>query len=295
MHRVRIAAHAKTNLFLHVLARETTGFHSIETLFALLELHDDVTIERTDGGIELSVEGADTGPTKQNLAYRAADLVLDATGREFGVKIHLEKSIPVQAGLGGGSSDAAATLLGTNVLTGNKLPPGEILRYAAQLGSDVPFFATRAAFALAWGRGERLLAISGPGSAPALIVKPDSGMSTRDAYELLAARRGEDDVAQPRLFGPECFADWGSLTQLSANDFELVVLDSTPGLRDLFYRLEETGPTLARLCGSGAAILAVYEDRRQRDAALDLLTNLPVKISTDIRSASVPEPVTLQY
>lgn len=293
MHRVQIAAHAKTNLFLRILARETTGFHSIETLFALLELHDDVTIERTDGGIELLVEGADTGPTQENLAYRAADLVLGAAGREFGVRIHLEKAIPVQAGLGGGSSNAAATLLGTNVLTGNKLPSDEILRYAAQLGSDVPFFATRAAFALAWGRGERLLAISGPRSAPALIVKLDSGMSTRDAYELLAARRGEDEVARPLLLRPERFADWGSLAQMSANDFEGIVLDCTPGLGDLFHRLEETGPIITRLCGSGTAILAVYENTRKRDAALDLLPDVPVKISTRIRSAAIPEPVAL--
>ena len=105
---VSIKAHAKINLFLRVLSRETTGFHGIETLFALLELADDISVERTSGGIDIEVEGADTGPTDENLAVRAARAVLGASGDRFGVRIHLKKNIPVRAGLGGGSSDAAA-------------------------------------------------------------------------------------------------------------------------------------------------------------------------------------------
>ena len=104
MNRVRIAAHAKANLTLRILDREPSGYHNLETLFSLLELHDVLEVERIESGIEFSARGADTGPEHQNLAYRAADLVLDATGRKFGVKIALTKSIPVQAGLGGGSS-----------------------------------------------------------------------------------------------------------------------------------------------------------------------------------------------
>ncbi|KPK00745.1 MAG: hypothetical protein AMS20_15040, partial [Gemmatimonas sp. SG8_28] len=154
---VTVQAHAKVNLFLRVLARESSGFHSLETLFALLELHDTLTVERQSEGITIDVEGADTGPPEQNLAYRAAELVLDATGRRFGVRIRLIKRIPVQAGLGGGSSDGAAALHAANALADNAVPRPEILQFAARLGSDVPFLASGAALALGWGRGERLL------------------------------------------------------------------------------------------------------------------------------------------
>src|SRR3989454_4957056 len=107
---VRIAAHAKVNLFLRILARESSGFHQIETAFALLELADELVVQRIDSGVTLEVEGPDLGPSDENLAVRAARMVLDATGNRFGVAITLTKRIPVRAGLGGGSSDGAAAL-----------------------------------------------------------------------------------------------------------------------------------------------------------------------------------------
>ena len=104
-------APAKANLFLRVLARESTGYHGIETLFCLLDLSDGLTAERRTGdAVSIDVLGADVGPPADNLAVRAAEMVLQATGRKFGVHLTLEKRIPIQAGLGGGSSDAAAAL-----------------------------------------------------------------------------------------------------------------------------------------------------------------------------------------
>ena len=100
---VRIAAHAKINLFLRILAREISGYHQIETAFALLELADALDVRRTDSGVTLEVEGPDLGPMEDNLAVRAARAVLEATGNRFGVAIRLTKRIPVRAGLGGGS------------------------------------------------------------------------------------------------------------------------------------------------------------------------------------------------
>src|SRR5437879_13587155 len=100
---VRIAAHAKINLFLRILARESSGFHQIETAFALLELADELHVRRTDSGVTLAVNGNDLGPADENLAVRAARAVLDATGNRFGVAITLTTRIPVRAGRGGGS------------------------------------------------------------------------------------------------------------------------------------------------------------------------------------------------
>src|SRR5260370_24458431 len=140
--RVRIAAHAKANLFLRILARESSGYHSLETLFTLLELADELIIEPAPSGVELTVEGGDTGPAEENLVTRAARLILEATGQRNGIRIHLIKRIPVRAGLGGGSSDGAATLHAANRVFCNPIPRHEILQLATRLGTDVPFFAS---------------------------------------------------------------------------------------------------------------------------------------------------------
>ena len=159
---VRMAAHAKVNLFLRVLAREADGYHGIETLFCLLDLADELTAERREPGhgITIDVSGADTGPPEKNLAVRAARLVLEATSVRIGVHLHLVKRIPVQAGLGGGSSDAAAALTAVNLLTGGAVPRHELLQFAARLGADVPFFFVHAPLALAWGHGDRLMRLA---------------------------------------------------------------------------------------------------------------------------------------
>src|SRR2546423_13443869 len=150
MDAVRVAAHAKINLFLRILAREASGFHQIETAFALLELADELQVRRTDAGVKLEVNGPDLGATDENLAVRAARAVLEATGNRFCVAIALTKRIPVRAGLGGGASDGAAALHAVNALAGNAVPRHELLHFAARLGSDVAFFAGGAALPGAW-------------------------------------------------------------------------------------------------------------------------------------------------
>jgi 4-diphosphocytidyl-2-C-methyl-D-erythritol kinase len=173
MTAVEVQAHAKVNLLLRVLAREDDGFHGLETIFALLDLHDTLTAERVEGSrVTLTVEGGDTGPDAENTVVRAANQVLDATGGRFGLKLHLVKRIPVKAGLGGGSSDGAAALLAVNHLAGNAVPRHELLQFAARLGSDVAFFVAQAPLALGWGHGERLLRLPALPVAPALLITP---------------------------------------------------------------------------------------------------------------------------
>ncbi len=265
--RVTVRAHAKANLFLRVLARETTGFHSIETLFALLELHDDLIVERTAAGIDLTVAGAETGPTERNLAYRAAALVIEATGGKFGVRIHIDKAIPVRAGLGGGSSDGAAVLHAVNRLADGAVPRHEILQLASRLGSDVPFLASGARMALGWGRGERLFRLPAPKAAPVLVVAPDFGVSTEQAYELVS---GGGEVLTRRgavLLDSDALTTWSGIGRLGGNDFELVLFGREPRLRELFEKLAHTGPLLARVSGSGSAIVGIYRTERERDQA----------------------------
>lgn len=286
--RVAIQAHAKANLFLRVLSREESGFHSLETLFALLDLHDEIEVERTASGVSLSVEGADAGPERENLAYRAADAVLDATGRGFGVRVHLRKRIPVRAGLGGGSSDAAATLHAVNALAGGVVPRHELLQFAARLGSDVPFFLTGAPLALAWGRGERLFRLTPPPIAPALVAVPPFGVSTAEAYGRLKetgdlVRRGSV------LLEDEAFRTWGGIARLGGNDFESVIFAAIPQLRELFERIAETRPLLVRMTGSGSAIVALYKTAGDLEtAALQIGERDATLLRTTTRVTAAP-------
>jgi 4-diphosphocytidyl-2-C-methyl-D-erythritol kinase len=287
----RIAAHAKVNLFLRILSRDSTGYHGLETLFALVDLADEVIAERTPSGLELVVEGAEVGPVEENLAYRAARLVLDGTGRRFGVRLHLHKRIPAQAGLGGGSSDAAAALHLVNALAEGVVPRHELIQFAARLGADVPFFASGSALALGWGRGDRLFRLVPPARAPTLIVLPPFGVSTAAAYRQL------DDVvnfAEHRstvVLDDGSFETWGGIGRLGGNDFESVVFGKEPRLRDLFEKTAETRPLLVRMSGSGSAIVAIYKNEGELDgAALTLGERDQRLIRTWTRTSPAPTP-----
>ena len=265
---VTVAAHAKVNLFLRVLAREDSGFHGIETLFCLVSLADRLRAERRDGqGISLEVSGADCGPPEQNLAVRAAELVLAATGRRFGVHLTLEKQIPVQGGLGGGSSDAAAALLAVNALAAHAVPRHELLQFAARLGSDVPFFVGGGPLALAWGHGERMLRLPPLPAAPALLLQPPVGVSTPDAYRQVDAARQGAGARGAVALDLEALQSWGSIGRLAGNDFEFALFGRLPELRQGFEALAGTHPLLCRMSGSGSSILAVYRTARERDDA----------------------------
>jgi len=269
---VRVLAHAKVNLFLRILARESSGFHQIETAFALLEMADElVVLRRTGSGVTLEVEGPDLGPSDENLAVRAARMVLDATGNRFGVAITLTKRIPVRAGLGGGSSDGAATLQAVNALAGNAVPRHELHHFASKLGADVAFFASGAALALAWGRGERQFRLPAPPAHPALVAVPPIDVATPDAYAWWDAQNPSPAPRGPVTLDADALSTWGSIGRLGGNDFETVVFGKHPELRALYERVAQTGPIWVRLCGSGSAVAAVYKKERERDDAMQRL------------------------
>ena len=268
---LRVLAHAKVNLFLRILARESSGFHQIETAFALLELADELVVRRTDSGVTLEVDGPDLGPSDENLAVRAATMVLNATGNRFGVAITLTKRIPVRAGLGGGSSDGAAALHAVNALAANAVPRHELHHFAATLGADVAFFAGGAALALAWGRGERQFRMPAPPSQPALVAVPQVPVATPEAYAWWDAQNPSPASRGPVTLDADALSTWGSIGRLGGNDFETVVFGKHPELRTLFERVAGTGPVWVRLCGSGSAVAAVYKKERERDDAVQRL------------------------
>jgi 4-diphosphocytidyl-2-C-methyl-D-erythritol kinase len=297
--RMRIAAHAKVNLFLRILSREAgSGYHQVETAYALLELADEIAVTRTPSGVALTAPDPrlDLGPPEENLAVRAARAVLEATGNKFGVTIELTKRIPVRAGLGGGSSDAAAALHAVNALAGNAVPRAELLRFGARLGADVAFFVSGAPAAVGWGRGERLFRIEPPAAAPALVAlpPPPAAVATSEAYRWWDERNPEPAARGPVVLDTAAFSTWGSVGRLGGNDFEAAVFGKHPPLRALFERLSQTHPYWVRLCGSGGAVAAVYASEGLRDDAAMMLGGKHqtlIKTMTRATTAPGPEPL----
>ena len=287
---VRQLAYAKVNLFLRVLAREADGFHGIETLFCLLDLADELDATRSEApGVRIAVEGGiDTGPAADNLAVRAAHAVLDATGRAFGVELRLLKRIPSQAGLGGGSSDAAAALTAVNALANNAVPRHELLQFAARLGSDVPFFLSGAPLALAWGHGERLLRLPPLPAAPALLVTPPAPVRTADAYGWVdQARQGQARRGAVAL-DLDALRTWGDIGRMAGNDFESPVFSHVPAVRAAFEALVLTRPLVCRMSGSGSTIFAVYRSVRDRDDARMMLGGKHGEVRAVATAGAVP-------
>lgn len=268
MDRVRIAAPAKVNLRLRVLAREASGYHSLETIFCAISLADTLTVRRSERGIRFVVEGdVDTGPPERNLVVRAAERFQQELGSGLGVDIHLHKQIPPAAGLGGGSSDAAASLHALNTLLGQPFAHERLLQMGAELGSDVPFFLCGSPLALAWGRGERLLPLPPLPERQVLVTHPGEPISTVDAFARIAERRADGA-------GPEAFAlpagalgSWEGLAPLACNDFEPVAMERIPSLCAALAAMQKEGAEIGLLSGSGSAVFGVFASRNRRDAA----------------------------
>jgi 4-diphosphocytidyl-2-C-methyl-D-erythritol kinase len=268
----RIRAHAKLNLLLRVLARESDGFHGLETLFCLVDLADELIVERREGSeVTIEVQGAEVGPPAENLAVRGAVAVLGATRERFGVHLSLSKRIPARAGLGGGSSDAAAALIAVNRLAGDAIPRHELLQLAARLGSDVPFFLSGAPLALAWGHGERLLRLPPLPSAPALLLQPPVPVSTTDAYGWVDEARQSVGRRGAVALDLDALSAWGDIGRMAGNDFESVVFGRHPPVRAAFEALVGTRPLVCRMSGSGSAIFAIYRSERDREDAQMML------------------------
>jgi 4-diphosphocytidyl-2-C-methyl-D-erythritol kinase len=261
-------AHAKINLFLNVLAREADGYHQIETLFCKLDLADELIVEPGTSGIALHVEGAQLGATTDNLVHRAALAFCERARIAPSFRITLRKRIPAGAGLGGGSSDAAATLHSLNALAGNPLAADALMQLGHSLGSDVPFFVSGSPLALGWSRGERLLALPPLPRRPVLVVAPATASVTADAYRQLAERRARDGYTAPaRAMLTSEFGDWERVSQRAHNDFELIVMEQLPALRHVLAALREHGAFMARMSGSGSAVFGIFDEAQACTAA----------------------------
>lgn len=267
---VRIAAQAKINLHLRVFARDAGGYHAIETVFHRIDLADDVFVAATDFGRTIDVDGYDTGPAESNLAFRAAAAYALRAGWPRGFRIELTKKIPVGAGLGGGSADAAAVLRALDSMAPSPLGIDALMEIAGSLGSDIPFLASNGVMALAWGRGERMIVLSPMPSYDLLLMTPAFSVSTADAYRWLDEDRagataplvagGETiatQAAEPFSITPLSLSTWTGIARFARNDFEAPVMARHPELAGYLDRLRNSRAIFSRMTGSGSAIFAV--------------------------------------
>ena len=251
--RVSLLAPAKLNLFLKVFGKRPDGYHDIRSIMAPVSLYDEVIVEKTLKGIVVECDAAGIPTDETNSCFRAASCFKEWSGFSGGVRIILRKNIPAEAGLGGGSSDAAAVLKCLSVLTGFQPSPEEYIDMASRIGADVPFFTLGTA-ALAEGRGETLTPI--PLTIPfyAVIVKPCFGISTREGYAKL------DRGAQPTppKGNVPYFKDFADIASCVHNDFEEVLAREFPEIVKIKNELLSANAAVAGLSGSGSAMFGLF-------------------------------------
>jgi 4-diphosphocytidyl-2-C-methyl-D-erythritol kinase len=264
---LRVRAFAKINLTLRVLGCRSDGYHEVRTVLQTLSLHDRLTFERATGPFTIQCADPACPTDRTNLVWRAAELLWRAAGRRGAprdVRVVIEKQIPVQAGLGGGSSDAAAALRVLADLWCPQMTEDQLADRGRALGADVPFFL-RGGTALGVERGDRLFALADPPPAWVLLVRPDFGISTVDAYRWFdeaAASPPATPTASWLRKGP--YADGG-------NDLQGPVTDRHPEIGRIVRALDRYGAVWAAMSGSGSACFGMFGSRRQAQAAATAL------------------------
>ena len=275
----RVDAPAKVNLRLRILSRESSGFHSLETVFCAISLADTVEVRRGAPGVRLKATGGvEMGPPERNLAVRAAHAFARFTGEQPALDIHLTKRIPAAAGLGGGSSDAAAVLRALNEMQPDPFPRDALLMMAAELGSDVPFFLCGSPLALAWGRGERLLALPPLPERDVLVAHPGVSMPTADAFRRIAELRdGGDYVPQGAAVTLADLASWSSVARAADNDFAYVVEEAIPAVAEARQAMLDEHAEMALLAGSGSSVFGIFDGDHHPSLAEERLRGLGMR------------------
>jgi 4-diphosphocytidyl-2-C-methyl-D-erythritol kinase len=266
---------AKINWSLEILGKRPDGYHEVKTLLQTISLHDELHFEVSeDGAVSVSCDNADIPTGSDNLVVRAAHALQERCKVEQGIRIRLEKRIPIKAGLGGASSNAAVTLLALAHLWQVKPGVGELLEIAAKLGADVPFFLMGGCVR-ATGTGTTLSPLpSGPEPVRRhlIVITPNAGVSTAAAYNALDSRALTTKNANPILSVSQSEANsgysqpWPPEDSLK-NDFESVIFDIEPEIRRTKETLLQAGALGALLAGSGSSVFGIFADEKNQQRA----------------------------
>ncbi len=268
-------AFAKLNIALKITGTRPDGYHDLDMVFLEVGLADEVSFRKRAEGIRLSCSDPELPVDERNLAYRAAKRMAEAFGIKEGVEIHIDKKIPAQAGLGGGSSDAACVMTAMRDLFVPETEDAVLEKLAEPLGADVPFFI-RGGCQRAKGKGEILSDAGRFVPCSILIVKPEASVSTPWAYHAYdgQGRSGApvdvDSVEKAIRTG-----DLSMLCEVMGNDLEEPVMQSFPAIRRLREEILSNGADGARMTGSGSAVFGLFSDEKKAAAAADALSSVP--------------------
>ncbi len=272
---VEARGYAKINLTLDILGKRPDGFHEVAMVMQSLELHDTVTMEKQGNDISLEMDasavygGESLTADEHNLAWRAASLMQEAY-RLGGVRMHLEKHIPVAAGLAGGSADAAAVLQGMNELYELGLPEEKLCRLGAKLGSDIPFCIQRGT-ALATGRGEIITQLPELPELPVVLVKPHIAVSTPWAYKTYDEKGSPKHPDNDGVLKEIGRRDWKGVSKLLYNVLESVTIEEYKEIEEYKQLMEEHGALAAMMSGSGPTVFALAETEERASALADYM------------------------
>jgi 4-diphosphocytidyl-2-C-methyl-D-erythritol kinase len=257
MKTVTVRAFAKINLSLRVRAKRADGFHEVQTILQSIDLCDRLICERRRGPFQIACSTPGVPVDRTNLVWRAAERLWDAAGRDGEPKdvvITLEKNIPTQAGLGGGSSDAASALLALRRIWKLKVRDEELFAIAARLGSDVPYFFVGGT-SLGLGRGDEVYPLAELARWWVVLILPPFGIPTARAYEWLDLYRGRSPAAAEPRYLPHTWM--GRIVPL-VNDFERPVIERHPVIGKLIGELTKLGAVMSAMSGSGSTVFGVF-------------------------------------
>ncbi len=271
MNQVKIKAMAKVNLGLDVLRRRENGYHDVKMVMQTVDLYDELTLTKTeDNAIRITTNVGELPLNEDNLIYKAANLLFEKAGKKYGVFIHLDKNIPIAAGMAGGSTDAAATLLALNELFGFGFDKEELAGIGVKIGADVPY-CIYGGTCLSEGIGEILTKLPDAPNCYIVIAKPPIGVSTKYVYENLHI---ETVSEHPDMDGMVEAIRNGSLkgvTDKMGNVLETVTVKKYPEIAEMKKCLLENGAENALMSGSGPTVFGIFTKKDIADKALEEL------------------------
>jgi 4-diphosphocytidyl-2-C-methyl-D-erythritol kinase len=270
---LKIRGRAKINLSLDVLRRREDGYHEIKMIMQQVDLYDEITLREIENGIKLACNCEFIPVDEGNIAYRAAKLIKEKYHIQKGIYIYIEKNIPVAAGLAGGSTNAAAVLLGLNNLWSLGASKEELMELGLQLGADVPFCVLGGA-ALAEGIGEKLTPIQGLENTWVVLCKPNIGVSTADVYKNLNVNNIQQHPDTERILDALCRKDIQTVAGNLKNVLEQVTEQMHPIVRDIKRRMLEYNALGSIMSGSGPTVFGLYKDYNKAKSACDNLNKV---------------------
>ena len=268
---MRLRAMAKINLGLDILGKRDDGYHEVRMLMQTIQMYDLLDIRRKSSpGITLTTNLLYVPSDERNLVYKAAKLLMDEFDIQEGISMKLTKSIPVAAGMAGGSSDAAAALVGINRMFQLGLTKRQLMERGVQIGADVPYCVMRGT-ALAEGIGEKLTRITQVPDCFVLIGKPGINVSTKAAYESLQLDKISSHPDIDGMIGDIERGDLLAMTQKMGNVFEPGIIEKYPVIGEIKALMESHGALKAMMSGSGPTVFGIFDDREKMEAAAEVL------------------------